>query len=252
MSAQHAPSPADTTISGGGAGAIVLAADPNESAGAFAPCWQLIDGKPMLSWSIAALAQTPSISALALVVSPHRLADARALASCEPWPPATVVPAGLSLCDSLLAGLTALPKSCAWVVVHDGARPLLTPALVSSMMAAARCIGAASAAAPVKETLKRVRDGLVRATPERARLALLQMPQVFARDILHTLLNTGDAHVDAPDAASLAVAAGISVATVPAGASSLKVTSPDDLALAADALAHMAPALGNGEDGRAR
>jgi 2-C-methyl-D-erythritol 4-phosphate cytidylyltransferase len=206
----------------------------------------------MLFWSIAALAQTPSIGALALVVSPHRLADARALASSEPWPPATIVPAGLNLLDSLLAGLTALPESCAWAVVHDGTRPLLTPALVSSMMAAARCVGAACAAAPVKETLKRVRDGLVTATPERARLALLQTPQVFARDILLTLLNADDAHDDVPDAASLAVAAGIPVATVPAGASSLNVTSPADLALAADALARMASALGNGEDGGAR
>ena len=127
-------------------------------------------------------------------------------------------------------GLEALGP-CAWVVVHDGARPLVTPQLIEEGLAAARETGAAVCGLPAGDTVKRVDEqGQVMRTLDRRRLWLVQTPQVFRYDILR------EAHErsrrTATDDAALVERLGHRVRVYPGSSRNLKVTTPEDLALA--------------------
>ena len=205
--------------------------------GGFDPYWAVVGGKPALTWSVAACGRVAPIGAVALVVASDRLNDARTLAEAEGWRHVRLVVAhGPQQCDAIAAGLAALPVDCHWVVLHDAARPLLTPELIlAGLMAAART-GVACACEPVKETIKRARAGVVTETLERAHLVLLRTPQVFARERLLALV-ASDAGGQWADAAARAAALGMPVSTFPGGHENLRVATADDIALAEDVLA---------------
>jgi 2-C-methyl-D-erythritol 4-phosphate cytidylyltransferase len=202
--------------------------------------WAILAGKPVLAWAIGALLQISAVDAIVVVVSPYGVEAAQHLTEQDSSRVQVATASGPRLQDALRAGLQALPSACEWVVVHDGARPLLTPELVATGITAARQMGAAAACEPVKETLKRVRDGIVTETPARSRLALLQTPQVFTRLALTTALQTSDPHADLPDAGALAIAADIPLATFTGSSENLRVVTAGDLALAAELLARQA------------
>jgi 2-C-methyl-D-erythritol 4-phosphate cytidylyltransferase len=139
------------------------------------------------------------------------------------------VPGGRRRQDSVREGLKA--GGCDWVVVHDGARPLVTPQLIEAGLAAAQETGAAVCALPAQDTVKRVdEEGRVVRTLDRRRLWLVQTPQVFRYDMLL------DAHErsrqPATDDAALVERLGQEVRVFPGSPRNLKVTTPDDLALA--------------------
>ena len=132
--------------------------------------------------------------------------------------------------DSVRLGLERLPE-CEWVIVHDGARPLLDGDMITAGMEAARPTGAAVAAVPVTDTIKMVdADGVVTRTIERDRLWAVQTPQVFRRQLLI------DAHRsvthDVTDDASMTELIGAGVKIFMGSYDNLKVTTPDDLVVA--------------------
>ena len=134
--------------------------------------------------------------------------------------------------DSVAAGLQHLDRDWTWVVVHDAARPLVTPGLVERGLKAAAEVGAAVAAVPVADTIKLAgADGTVKQTLERGSLYAVQTPQVFRRDIIDTAYHrvTGDA----TDDASLVERAGYRVRLFPGDHDNIKVTTPEDLVVAA-------------------
>ena len=234
METSPQPSPAAAHLTGA-AGAILLAAQ--SAPGGFDPYWAVVGGKPALTWSVAACARAAPLGAVALVVASDRLNDACALAEAEGWRYVRPVAAhGPQLRDAIAAGQAALPVDCHWVVLHDAARPLLTPELILAGLTAAARTGVACACEPVKETIKRARASAVTETLERAHLALLQTPQVFARERLLALLDC-DAGGQWADAAARAAALGMPVATFPGGHENLRVAAADDVALAEDVLA---------------
>ena len=131
--------------------------------------------------------------------------------------------------DSVRAGLhTIAPRE--WVVVHDGARPLVTPELIAAGVAAAQQTGAAAAALPVVETLKET-DGhaLVRRTIPRDGLWAVQTPQVFRYDLLMRAHNA--ALSDVTDDSALIEQIGGQVKLYPGARANLKVTTPEDIAI---------------------
>jgi 2-C-methyl-D-erythritol 4-phosphate cytidylyltransferase len=228
------PAPAAAYLTGA-AGAILLAAQ--SAPGGFDPYWVVVGGKSALTWSVAACARAAPLGVVALVVASDRLDDACALVEAEGWRYVRPVAAhGAQQCGAIAAGLAALPVDCHWVVLHDAARPLLTPELILAGLTAAARTGVACACEPVKETIKRARVGVVTETLERAHLALLQTPQVFARERLLALV-ASDAGGQWADAAARAAALGMPVATFPGGHENLRVATADDVALAADVLA---------------
>jgi 2-C-methyl-D-erythritol 2,4-cyclodiphosphate synthase len=119
------------------------------------------------------------------------------------------------------------------VLVHDGARPLVTPRLVDAVAAAAAEHGAAIPVVPASDSLKRAADGWIAGVVEREGVARAQTPQGARRAILLAAL---DAHVDGTetfgDEAELLARLGAPVAAVPGETTNLKVTVPDDLDLA--------------------
>ena len=119
------------------------------------------------------------------------------------------------------------------VLVHDAARPLVTPELVSACLQALGDADAAIAAAPVTDTIKECADGRVVRTLDRARLWAAQTPQVFRRAALQRALDQGGEAVGAAtDDASLVEAMGGTVRVVPAPRDNLKVTTELDLRVA--------------------
>jgi len=143
------------------------------------------------------------------------------------------VPGGARRQDSVTAGLDEVGDA-AIVVVHDGARPFAEPSLFTSVVrAVANGADAAIAAVPVTDTLKRVVDGRVVQTLDRTAFALAQTPQAFRRAALETALATAATRgATVTDEATLVEEMGGTVVVVPGDASNLKLTNPEDLAVA--------------------
>ena len=156
-----------------------------------------------------------------------------------------VVAGGMTRSRSVLAGLDAAPRDAGRVLVHDAARPLLTPDLVARVLAALDDAEGAIAAAPLADTLKRADEDLViTGTPARAGLWLAQTPHAFAAGALRAAFAAADAEAldAATDCASLLEAGGARVRVVASGGPNLKVTTPADLAVCERLLAERAAA----------
>ncbi|MHB8572522.1 MAG: 2-C-methyl-D-erythritol 4-phosphate cytidylyltransferase [Candidatus Dormibacteria bacterium] len=147
-------------------------------------------------------------------------------------------PGGAVRQESVRLALEAAPESDL-VVVHDAARPLVSPGLVTAVLAAAGVTGAATAGLPCNDTVKRVDEqGLVLETVDRDRLRLVQTPQAFRRALLVEAHARARADgVVAADDCALVERLGVAVTVVPGDATNIKVTEPADLALAAALLA---------------
>jgi 2-C-methyl-D-erythritol 4-phosphate cytidylyltransferase / 2-C-methyl-D-erythritol 2,4-cyclodiphosphate synthase len=116
--------------------------------------------------------------------------------------------------------------------VHDAARPFASPALITRTIEAAAETGAALAAIPARDTVKQGSEGIVRATLARDSIFLAQTPQAFRRDVLRDALSRSDLVPEATDEATLAERAGHVVRLVEGELSNIKVTTPEDVALA--------------------
>jgi 2-C-methyl-D-erythritol 4-phosphate cytidylyltransferase len=199
---------------------IVPAAGSGERLGAPGPkAFVLCGGRPLLDWSLDVLA---AVCDRVVVAVPPGYEDGR-----------DRVVGGACRSESVRLALGAAPEADV-AVVHDAARPLLTPALVESCMEALSGWDGAVAAARVADTIKEADDsGRVLRTLDRAALWAIQTPQVFRADVLRRALDVPDAALAAAtDDASLVEAAGGSVRVVEAPADNLKVTRPVDLELA--------------------
>ena len=136
--------------------------------------------------------------------------------------------------DSVAAGLRALPADIEYVVIHDGARPFATTALVERVLSEARRHGAALAAVPVHDTIKRVSPDLfLDGTVDRRSLWLAQTPQAFSVGLLREAhARAHEAGLEATDDAALVEALGHPVRVVPGSRLNFKITTREDLALA--------------------
>jgi 2-C-methyl-D-erythritol 4-phosphate cytidylyltransferase len=213
--------------------ALLVAAGRGERLGASGPkAFVMLAGRPMLEWSLDALRSVPAVERIVV-----------ALPAGEQAPAGTVgVAGGTERSHSVRAALAAAGDGPAdeAIVVHDAARPLLTPEIVQASLDALDRTGADAvvAAAPVVDTIKRVRadaPGLhVEATLERSALWAVQTPQVFRRVVLERALALPDAVLAAAtDDAGIVEQTGGRVHLVESPRENLKVTTPLDLRLAA-------------------
>jgi 2-C-methyl-D-erythritol 4-phosphate cytidylyltransferase len=205
--------------------ALVVAAGRGERLGTSGPkAFVMLGGRPMLQWSIDALLAVDEIERIVVALPPGVHAPAGTIG----------VPGGDQRSQSVRAALRAAGEADV-VLVHDAARPMLTPVIVQDCLdgLAAHDCDAAVAAAPVVDTIKESRGGEVVRTLDRASLWAVQTPQVFNRDALERALSAGDvALAAATDDASLVEATGGTVRLVPAPRENIKVTTPLDLRLA--------------------
>ncbi len=192
-------------------------------------------GIPILVHAIRAFQDAPSINAIIVVAPENFLEQTKKLIDDHGLTCVTkLVPGGVRRQDSVFAGLTNLPADCEIVAVHDGARPLISPALIERCILEAAKYGAAIAALPVKDTLKSVgQDSMVRCTVDRAKLWQAQTPQVVRRDWLEKAYEKAAAdNFTATDEASLLEYAGLPVRVVEGAESNIKITRPEDLLIA--------------------
>jgi 2-C-methyl-D-erythritol 2,4-cyclodiphosphate synthase len=127
--------------------------------------------------------------------------------------------------------LAALPETIEIIAIHDGARPLAEPQLFDGCVAAAAETGAAIAATPVADTLKRVATGTITGTVDRTGLWAAQTPQAFRTETLRQAIAASRGE-SVTDEARLCENAGVPVTVVPASPANLKVTHPEDIAVA--------------------
>jgi len=200
-------------------------------------------GRPLLWWTLRAFEACPAIAGVVIVVGEGEEEDAGKIAARFAKIRA-ICPGGETRGQSVTAGLARLPERAEAggplpiVAVHDGARPLVTPALIAACVETAAARGAALPALPITDTLKRVRpDGTVQATVERAGLYGAQTPQTFRRDLLLEAYARARAEgYEGTDDASLVERLGHPVPIVPGEPENLKVTVADDLPRAAAVL----------------
>jgi 2-C-methyl-D-erythritol 4-phosphate cytidylyltransferase / 2-C-methyl-D-erythritol 2,4-cyclodiphosphate synthase len=215
--------------------AVVVAAGRGERLGAPDKVVLPLAGRPMLAWSLRALEQAETIGSVVVVAGSHTRQVVGSLVRDEGFAKVhAIVAGGERRQDSVGAGLEALPQGIEIVVIHDGARPLAEPQLFDRCAAAAALRGAAIAATPVSDTLKRVTDGTIRGTVDRTGLWAAQTPQAFRLESLRTAMNVSSGE-NVTDEARLYEVADFPVTVVPSSLENMKVTHADDIAVA-DAL----------------
>lgn len=211
--------------------AVIVAAGSSRRAG-FDKLAALLDGVPVLRRSVDAFVSAGA--AAVVVVCPPTRWEETGLASAAFPIPVLRVDGGAERQDSVAAGLSALPEGTRMVAVHDGARPLVTPAGIRACLEAAEETGAAACAHPVVDTLKRA-DARGYSLPEpvsREHLWGMETPQMFNL----ALLQRAYAHVTeqglvVTDEVSAVESVGVPTRLVQVGAN-LKITLPGDLELA--------------------
>lgn len=193
-----------------------------------------LKGRPLLSYSLEVLERSPLVQAVIVVTTPEDVDRCWEIIGPRYAKGIRVVEGGEERQDSVSNGLKALPPETELVAIHDAARPLLTGELLAKVVKAAVETGAAIAAVPVQDTIKRSGAAeLVERTVNREGLWAAQTPQVFRRDWLEEA--HGRARAEgwrATDDASLVERCGYPVKLVPGDYANIKITTPIDLVLA--------------------
>ncbi len=212
--------------------AVIVAAGSSRRAG-FDKLAAPLCGESVLLHSISAFVQAGC--AAVVVVCPQERWESIGLADAQYPIPVVRVDGGAERQDSVQAGLLALPAGTQWVAVHDGARPLITPAGVRACLAAAQETGAAACAHPVVDTLKRA-DAQGFSLPERVSRDCLwgmETPQIFDLELLkRAYAQVTEQGLLVTDEVSAVEAVGVATRLVQVGAN-IKITHPGDLELAA-------------------
>lgn len=212
--------------------AIIVAAGSSKRLG-FDKLMATIAGKPVIRHTIDAFERTKSVTGIVIVTRADRVKEFEGLVlSLDKIE--TVIPGGEHRHDSVASGLQQLSAATRYVAVHDGARPLITPAQIEQVFEQARIHAAASLAEPVRDTLKRADDDLiVRESIDRRGVYAMQTPQIFERKLLEEayqhVATSGEVVTDEVSAVELL---GRKVILVPNPEVNFKITYQRDLELA--------------------
>lgn len=207
-----------------------------------------IAGMPVLARSVLVFEENPHIHEIVLVVRPGEEELCRRQI-IEPYgfqKIFAIIGGGAQRQDSVRKALAVLPPDVELVLVHDGARPLVSQEVVEQVIAAAAQYGAAVPAVPVKDTIKTIAftgdsGAVVMDTPARSSLRAVQTPQGFHRDILERAFAACRDTASVTDDASMVEALGLPVRVTPGEERNLKITTPEDVARAEQLLSVHAP-----------
>lgn len=193
-----------------------------------------INGVPMIIYTLRAFEKCKSIDGIVLVVHPefaeqYRQTVQRAgITKVKEY-----ITGGNTRCESVGNGLTYVSQDCGIIVVHDGARPLVTPELIDKTVNMCIIEKAVVTGVPVTQTIKKVdaNDSVVEKTLNREELWTIQTPQAFHKGILKEAYEQAKS-LDAPDDAALVEQIGIRVKVIQGDYLNIKITTPQDLAIA--------------------
>ena len=190
---------------------------------------ELLDGIPVILRTLAAVEAVPEIREIVVVTREDRVEEyRRLLGQCSRL--RAVVPGGSTRQESVRNGVRTLSPDCTLAAIHDGARPLVTPEVFARCIEAAQSCGAATAAVPVKDTIKLADEaGRVLDTPDRSRLWAVQTPQIFDRErYLRAAEEAERRGLSCTDDCQLFEAMGWEVQLVMGDYRNLKLTTPED------------------------
>jgi len=212
-------------------GAIIAAAGESRRMNGIDKVFAPLGGKPVISRVLDTFEKCDSIAQIIVVVSESNVEKCRGLIAGNKYSkPVEVCAGGKRRQGSVAAGLKRL-KNCDWVVIHDGARPLVTKGLIEGGLEAAKETGAAVAAVPVTDTIKMAGDDrIVLETPPRQNLWAVQTPQVFRVGIISKAYQKADSEVT--DDASLVEQLGNKVKLYTGSYDNIKITNSSDLLIA--------------------
>lgn len=194
-----------------------------------------VRSKPLIAWTLLAAEAASSISWIGIVSQPPDWDDFKAIiADLKLKKTIELISGGSTRQESVYNGLQALPNNAAQVLIHDGARCLATPNLFNACSEAILNCPGLIAAVPVKDTIKVVdENGIIKSTPERKQLWAAQTPQGFDVKLLKQCHAEGVRQGwEVTDDAALFEKCGMEVRIVPGEETNLKITTPQDLAIA--------------------
>lgn len=218
---------------------LIVAAGRGDRLGAGPKAFVPVKGVPMLTYSLAALAKTSGIDAIVVVVPEGLDREARDLAAgAAPSARVDAVAGGPTRQESVRRGLAAVPADVERLVVHDAARPLAQPPMFEAVLAALTDAAGAVVAVPERDTLKRVREGIIVETVPREGLWRAQTPQAFHAASLRRAHERAAAEdFLATDDAMLLEWIGERVAIIEGDDTNIKIATPEEFALAEAILA---------------
>lgn len=212
-------------------GAIIVAAGSGTRMEGLDKLFSIIGGRPLLAHAVAAFEECWTVQKIVVVLSEDNYERGRAMLAEQKFTKvAGVCTGGARRQDSVHCGLQAL-GGVDWVAVHDGGRPLVRPGMIARGLAAARETGASVPVVPLVDTIKEVdASGNVLRTLDRSRLRAAQTPQCFRYGLL--LRAHREITEDVTDDAAMMELLGVPVKTYEGRRRNIKITTPDDLALA--------------------
>jgi 2-C-methyl-D-erythritol 4-phosphate cytidylyltransferase len=211
-------------------GVVIVAAGTSQRMAGINKLFAPLSGKPLLAWSVDTCQEYSLVKQIVLVLNDKDLARGQKLKKESDWAKVTLCPGGARRQDSVRQGLRQI-EDCDLVMIHDGARPFLTPDLIEDGLKIVGDTGAAAAAVPVKDTIKFAADEiLVGETLQRDRLWAAQTPQIFSFDMITKAYE--DLAAEVTDDATAVERLGHKVQLYMGDYRNIKVTTAEDLALA--------------------
>ena len=189
--------------------------------------------------SMTALEACPDIAEIIVVTRPDLFETVRETAAARGITKLRqIIAGGATRQQSVIEGLRQTDKATQYIAIHDGARPLVDPAHIALCIRDARVFGGATLGVPVKDTIKVVDDGLIVDTPQRATLWITQTPQVFRKRLYFEAVDFALEHgLDFTDDCQLVEAIGGKVYMTRGNYTNIKITTPEDKAVAEALLA---------------
>ena len=213
-------------------GAVIVAAGTASRMGGIDKVMAELEGQPMILRTVKIFQTCDAIKEIVIVTREDLLMPTTNLCAGLDKVKAVVV-GGSSRQESVERGLNALSDKVKLVAVQDGARPLITHAVIDRTVRAAHTYSAAAPGIPVKDTIKVVNGGVVKETPDRKTLQAVQTPQVFDLTLLKAALKKAkEDGAEVTDDCSAVERLGMSIKMVEGDERNIKVTTPLDLAIA--------------------
>lgn len=216
--------------------AIIVAAGSSHRMQGLDKLWTPLAGRTTLARTIDVFETSSIIDDIILVVNAERIDNAKTLCQQEGWRKINgIVAGGILRQDSVLIGLDTLANiapQTQWVMIHDGARPLVTPDILDAGLKAAQACQAAIAGVPVKDTIKQAQQGWIYSTLDRSQLWAIQTPQVFSFPLIHQAYHHQLLQQEFTDDAALLEQLGQRVAIFPGSYRNIKITTQEDLLIA--------------------
>ena len=214
--------------------AVIVAAGNSTRMGGVNKQFLMLDGVPVLVRTLTAFAESPLVDEIVIAARETDIPNMLSMVKDYEIPKVSeIVRGGETRQESVFAAIRRSSPNTAYFAIHDGARPLVTREIIADTVQCAFRTGAASTGVRVKDTVKVVgADGQILQTPDRDTLWAVHTPQVFAREVYLRAAKTVPNSAMFTDDCRLMEAAGIPVYIVAGSYENIKITTPEDIALA--------------------